>query len=465
MKKNEKTKFYNTKGITLIALVITIIVLLILTGISISTLTGSGLFNKTKDAKLADEIAREKEQIKLTVMSSFLIGENYINGIPYNDFYEEFTKGYGTEAKVSGISDESKIPNNATLISLLEKVLISEVYAAEEEYPYAKVEYNNTGNKYYVCLQKGQKNKVGDVLADPSNEDPEKPTEPEKPAIVGDNSQVEYYTYSLIDSTKNTSYSNYYKYLVENKYYGYEITGFSEKGKAAMNDGVVNKLIIPTTYNNQPVVGIAENAFLIYNDNYGNIEKMVVQSSIKAIDHCSLGCARIYDEYNVELEIQEGLEYLDYEPFDGMCDNKKCIRLPDSVRYVDGSLNSYYSRYIFSIGQNLQQIPEYFNGSYDYSVVFYRGTIEDLRKDDCLSNYKFTDYEYGNSKDYTNYVKRYVYCLEDGKKAYQIDNPDYNDESASKGYRYNWSTCENDKIDTEALSFETFGLKAFASNN
>ncbi len=93
MKKNEKTKFYNTKGITLIALVITIIVLLILTGISISTLTGSGLFNKAKDAKLADEIAREKEQIKLTVMSSFLIGENYINGIPYNDFYEEFTKG------------------------------------------------------------------------------------------------------------------------------------------------------------------------------------------------------------------------------------------------------------------------------------------------------------------------------------------------------------------------------------
>ena len=39
------------KGITLVALVITIIILLILAGISISALTGSGLFQKAGDAK------------------------------------------------------------------------------------------------------------------------------------------------------------------------------------------------------------------------------------------------------------------------------------------------------------------------------------------------------------------------------------------------------------------------------
>lgn len=39
------------KGITLVALVITIIILLILAGISIATLSGSGLFQKAKDAK------------------------------------------------------------------------------------------------------------------------------------------------------------------------------------------------------------------------------------------------------------------------------------------------------------------------------------------------------------------------------------------------------------------------------
>ena len=48
MRKNLK----NQKGITLIALVVTIIILLILAGISIATLTGeNGLLNKANVAK------------------------------------------------------------------------------------------------------------------------------------------------------------------------------------------------------------------------------------------------------------------------------------------------------------------------------------------------------------------------------------------------------------------------------
>lgn len=49
------------QGITLIALVITIIILLILAGISISSLTGSGLFEKAKLAKNKTEEAQELE--------------------------------------------------------------------------------------------------------------------------------------------------------------------------------------------------------------------------------------------------------------------------------------------------------------------------------------------------------------------------------------------------------------------
>ena len=55
------TKVKSFKGITLIALVITIIILLILAGISISALTNQGLFEKAKDAKKKSENA-EKEQ-------------------------------------------------------------------------------------------------------------------------------------------------------------------------------------------------------------------------------------------------------------------------------------------------------------------------------------------------------------------------------------------------------------------
>ena len=49
------------KGITLVALVVTIVILLILAGISISTLTNTGIFEKAKDAREKSEVA-EKQQ-------------------------------------------------------------------------------------------------------------------------------------------------------------------------------------------------------------------------------------------------------------------------------------------------------------------------------------------------------------------------------------------------------------------
>ena len=65
-------KFYKKNfGITLIALVVTIIVLLILAGISISMLTGqNGILNRATEAKEKTEEAQKEEQIKLAVMSS-----------------------------------------------------------------------------------------------------------------------------------------------------------------------------------------------------------------------------------------------------------------------------------------------------------------------------------------------------------------------------------------------------------
>ena len=55
-------RYKSTKGITLVALVITIIILLILAGISISTLTNTGIFEKAKEAKQKSEEASAKEQ-------------------------------------------------------------------------------------------------------------------------------------------------------------------------------------------------------------------------------------------------------------------------------------------------------------------------------------------------------------------------------------------------------------------
>ena len=66
-----KTKRIRQKGITLIALVITIIVLLILAGVSIATLTGqNGLLTKAQTAGEETEIEGLEEEIKLAVQSS-----------------------------------------------------------------------------------------------------------------------------------------------------------------------------------------------------------------------------------------------------------------------------------------------------------------------------------------------------------------------------------------------------------
>ena len=57
------------KGITLIALVITIIVLLILAGVSIATLTGeNGVLTKASEAEKETDITDTKEQIKIELM-------------------------------------------------------------------------------------------------------------------------------------------------------------------------------------------------------------------------------------------------------------------------------------------------------------------------------------------------------------------------------------------------------------
>ena len=63
-----RNKLKQNKGITLIALVITIIVLLILAAVSISIVLGNnGILNKAKDARTQTKIGEEKERVQLAI--------------------------------------------------------------------------------------------------------------------------------------------------------------------------------------------------------------------------------------------------------------------------------------------------------------------------------------------------------------------------------------------------------------
>ena len=71
----KKIKFKSNEGITLIALVITIIVLLILAGVAISMLSGeNGILKQAANAKTETEKASDLEKVQLAVTSALTEG-------------------------------------------------------------------------------------------------------------------------------------------------------------------------------------------------------------------------------------------------------------------------------------------------------------------------------------------------------------------------------------------------------
>ena len=89
------------KGITLLVLVITIIVLLILAGITIGALTGeNGIINNTKNAKEETEIANEKEIVEKATVEA--MGKNKYGNIKDDELQNALNNVAGKEkTKVS----------------------------------------------------------------------------------------------------------------------------------------------------------------------------------------------------------------------------------------------------------------------------------------------------------------------------------------------------------------------------
>ena len=75
IKKSTKNQKIKERGITLIALVITIIVLLILAGVALATLTGdSGILSNAEKAKEQTNLANSKEQVQLAIQGALTEG-------------------------------------------------------------------------------------------------------------------------------------------------------------------------------------------------------------------------------------------------------------------------------------------------------------------------------------------------------------------------------------------------------
>lgn len=104
-----KSTVEKNKGITLIALVVTIIVLLILAGISISMLVGeNGILNRATEAKEKNSIGEEKEQLSLAYASAKM--GKYNERVSAEDLQVELDKLIGeNKANAQDNTDDSII--------------------------------------------------------------------------------------------------------------------------------------------------------------------------------------------------------------------------------------------------------------------------------------------------------------------------------------------------------------------
>ena len=85
---NKRLKGKN--GITLVALVITIIILLILAAISIQALTNQGIFGRANEAKKESEIANIKEQIQMKIYQTELFNVGSISDQELKSILEDY---------------------------------------------------------------------------------------------------------------------------------------------------------------------------------------------------------------------------------------------------------------------------------------------------------------------------------------------------------------------------------------
>lgn len=91
-----KERLKNKNGITLIALVITIIVLLILAGVTIATLAGeNGILTRASEASEQTTIGQEKEQIELAYSS--VLSNKLGDGVTSGESQDELDKIVGDE--------------------------------------------------------------------------------------------------------------------------------------------------------------------------------------------------------------------------------------------------------------------------------------------------------------------------------------------------------------------------------
>ena len=183
MKRNNSREFtLRNNGITLIALIITIIILLILAGVTINMVLGqNGLLNNSREATSKYKDSKEKEELSLILagyymeniesqnkdMESYLNENNATLKEENNDEYTIEYNGYEYTVKKDTLeisNANERTPQNVTVIENgVEKTMTVDDIAKEpKKYYGARVTNYTQGEAEYRIFYIDTENKYGD---------------------------------------------------------------------------------------------------------------------------------------------------------------------------------------------------------------------------------------------------------------------------------------------------------------
>ena len=374
-RKVQKTRKIKERGITLIALVITIIVLLILAGVALAALNGdSGILSNAESAKLQTNHNSVAEGLKLK-MGEYYIAKNV----------EGYDNDFMTFLEEAEIVDEDGVIN---VQKLLGKKLstgngsgTNDVYKLEEIVETAKlastkmVKVASTQNNVKKYILKYYKTEVEvvelETIANESKTYPLPPTD------------SKYFEFADWDDTAKTVTLKgiHPDYMPEFIYYddaNYEdVTGkFPAYIKVDETDKITN-IVIPNTVKKGDitymVTAVGNSAF--YSDSYRNaiseITSIIIPDTVTSIgNYAFMGCSGL-----TSIDIPSGVTSIGYAAFSG-CSGLTSIDIPSGVTSIeDYAFNGCSGLTSIDIPSGVTSIGEdAFYKCSNLKTVYYSGT-------------------------------------------------------------------------------------------
>ena len=330
-------KFSNEmKGITLIALVITIIVLLILAGVSVATLTGdNGIVTQAQNAKEQTEITSEKEQIQLAAIAAIQLDGN--NKIDTRKLEEELNN-----INASIISEEDNLYyikynggkryyqlNKDGTIELIENV------TGEKTLTVQCVNSNNEVllEKTYKVFNNDYDKKLPDVNG-------YEPMETNITGNISNDTTIKVLYYKILDDDTELVFtglnSSGQVTTIENEIVSYMV---GDNSKTAGNGfknikSVKSILAIPDSYKGKNIIKISENAFRLDNTTT-LVGDLIIPNNVQVI-----GANAFWAQRGItQIIIGKGLTSLGGNAF-GYCEGVKKVVYNNETKVLE---NFHYS--------------------------------------------------------------------------------------------------------------------------